>query len=184
MSFDLTNLLMLIVRAHARHGMPIGKVMRVALQAAASGKFPIHKSNGDELKLSPTECNWLLNLAANAEQQNDVRWWTKAPWSALQAVLVSEPKYWFWFDSDSTSRGKHNVVNVDTNLSKAISHRMKMEQPGSTIQWKKFCDLVRDDCSGWKDRTKGIPKRGFSNKTIQRMVKRLRNGQIGQVRQS
>jgi hypothetical protein len=98
MSFHLTDLHKLIVRAHDRHNIPIGKMMRVTLQAAASRKFPLFKSDGSRFKLGPAERNLLLRHAAIAEQQNEVRWWDKAPWSALKSVLVSEPKFWKWFD--------------------------------------------------------------------------------------
>jgi hypothetical protein len=43
--------------------------------------------------------------------------------------------------------------------------------PGKTVQWTTFCVAVRDDCNGWTDRAKGIPKRGYSDKTIQRIVR-------------
>ena len=168
MSLDLTNLHTLIVRAHDRHNMPIGKMMRVALQAAANRKFPLYKSDGSRLKLKQEDRNWLLRHAAIAEQQNEIRWWDKAPWSpALKRVLISEPEYWQWFES---TRVAADDVKIDVKLAEAITHLVKTQQPGSTIQWKQFCDLVRDDCSEWIDRTKGVPRRGFSNKTIQRFV--------------
>jgi len=44
--------------------------------------------------------------------------------------------------------------------------------PGSTVEWKKFSDGVRDRCNGW--RAKGKPAWGFSDKQIQREVKDLR----------
>jgi hypothetical protein len=101
MSFDLTDLHTLIVRAHDRHNIPVGKVMRVALQAAADGKFPLHKSDGSPLKLNDKDRDVLRCLAANAEQQTEVRWWTKNPWSAsLRAVLVTEPQFWQWLSRD------------------------------------------------------------------------------------
>jgi hypothetical protein len=100
MSFDLTDLHTLIVRAHDRYNIPIGKVMRVTLQAAAGRKFPLNKSDGSGLKLNVTERQWLCGLASTAEQQTGVRWWTKHPWSRLRAVLVSEPKFWKWFNGE------------------------------------------------------------------------------------
>jgi len=89
MSFDLTDLHTLIVRAHHRHDVPIGKMMRVALQAAANRKFPLYKSDGSrlELKKGGANRNWLLRHAAIAEQQTEVLWWEEKPWSALRAFL-------------------------------------------------------------------------------------------------
>ena len=101
MSFDLTDLHTLIVRAHDRYNIPIGKMMRVALQAAANRKFQLYKSGGGSpFKLKREDRKWLLRHAAMAEQQNEFRWWDKSPCSALKSVLVSEPKFWKWFDGD------------------------------------------------------------------------------------
>ncbi len=100
MSFDLTDLHTLIVRAHDHYNIPIGKVMRVTLQAAASGKFPLYRSNGSAWRLSVTDRDWLRERATSAEQQTEVRWWTKDQWPRLQAVLVSERKFREWFNSE------------------------------------------------------------------------------------
>jgi hypothetical protein len=35
-----------------------------------------------------------------AEQQHAFRWWEKKPWLALQCVLVSELKFWEWFNGE------------------------------------------------------------------------------------
>jgi hypothetical protein len=71
-----------------------------------------------------------------------------------------------------------------TTLGAAIASRLaRGEQPGSTIQWKQFCASVRDECDGWADPEHQRPKRGFSDKTISRVVKKARSGtgQIGQT---
>jgi hypothetical protein len=65
MSFDETNLHTLIVRAHDRYNILIGKVMRVTLKAAASRKFALRKSDG--LALKAIERDWLRQLANRAE---------------------------------------------------------------------------------------------------------------------
>jgi hypothetical protein len=175
MSFDLTDLHTVIVRTHDQHKIPIAKAMRLTLQAAADGKFPLYKSDGSRFKLKRPDRNWLRRHAAIAEQQNEIRWWDKAPWSpALKSVLVSEPKYWQWFDGTRVPAGTHDDVKTDVKLAEAITHLMKTQQPGRTIQWERFCDLVRDDCAGWKDQTNRVPKRGFSDKTIQRYVAGMR----------
>jgi hypothetical protein len=100
MSFEFTDLHTLIVRAHDRHRIPIGKVMRITLQAAASRKFPLYKSDGSRFILRATDRKWLRDHAAIAEQQSEMRWWTKGPWPTLRAVLVPEPKFWEWLDSE------------------------------------------------------------------------------------
>ncbi|MGA8696835.1 MAG: hypothetical protein WB689_23950 [Xanthobacteraceae bacterium] len=100
MSFDLTDLHTLIVRAHDRHKVPIGKAMRVIMQAAANRKFPLYKPDGSPFKLRRVDRKWLLDHAAIAEHQNAFRWWDKRPWSALKSVQVSEPKFWKWFDGE------------------------------------------------------------------------------------
>ena len=178
MSFHLTDLHKLIVRAHDRHHVPIGKMMRVALQAAANRKFPLYKSAGSPFKLKGEERKWLLRHAAIAEQQNEVRWWDKAPWSALKSVWSSEPKYLQWFGSAMVAAGAHADVKIDVKLAEAITHLMKTHQPGRTIAWDLFCDTVRDNCDGWKDRKNRNSKRGFSDKTINRFVKSLRSGKL------
>jgi hypothetical protein len=179
MSFDLTDLHTLIVRAHDRHNVPIGKMMRVALQAAANRKFPLYKkSDGSLFKLKREDRKWLLRHAAIAERQNQVRWWDKAPWSALKGVWSSEPKYWQWFDSAKMVAGARTDLKIDVKLAEAIMHLMKAHQPGRNMPWDVFCDTVRDNCDGWTDRKNRKPKRGFGDKTIKRFVKSLRNGKL------
>jgi hypothetical protein len=100
MSLDFTDLHTLIVRAHARHRIPIGKAMRATLQAAANHRFPLYRNNGLRLKLSAVDRDWLRSYAAIAEQQTEVRWWTKGAWTALRAVLVPETNFWEWFNTE------------------------------------------------------------------------------------
>jgi hypothetical protein len=45
--------------------------------------------------------------------------------------------------------------------------------PGRNIEWKQFCDDVRDDCNGWRAKGKG-PAWGFGDKQIKRIVNHLR----------
>jgi len=44
--------------------------------------------------------------------------------------------------------------------------------PPRNINWKTFCDRVRDECNGWLD---DRPALGFGDKQIQRIVKDLRS---------
>jgi hypothetical protein len=100
MSFNLTDLHTLIVRAHDRYCIAIGKVMRVTLVAAANGKIALHKNDASPFELSAADRLWLCDLAAGAEQQSEVRWWTKTPWTKLRAVLITESKFWEWLHTE------------------------------------------------------------------------------------
>jgi hypothetical protein len=45
------------------------------------------------------------------------------------------------------------------------------EHPGKNIEWKPFCDGVRNRCDGWISTAKAKkPARGFSDKSIKRAV--------------
>jgi hypothetical protein len=172
MSFDLTDLLTLIVRAHDRHKVKMGKVMRVALQAAAGGQFLLYTSDGCRLDVNSLDHSWLLNHAANAERQAEVRWWTKGSWTNLRTVLVNEPEFWKCvINAFGTDEQKKAGISTP-GLGKAIARLLKGgNQPPQTISWSNFCDLVRDQSGGWESKRDGRPNRGFSNKTITRIVK-------------
>jgi hypothetical protein len=60
-----------------------------------------------------------------------------------------------------------------TPLEAAISRRLEAnEQPGITVPWALFCHSVRCDCDGFVDpEKKRQPKRGYGDKSIQRIVK-------------
>ena len=60
-----------------------------------------------------------------------------------------------------------------TLLEAAISRRLEAnEQPGITVPWASFCHSVRCDCDGFVDpEKKRQPKRGYGDKSIQRIVK-------------
>jgi hypothetical protein len=164
----------LIVRGHDRYSIPIGKAMRVTLQAAADGKVPLRDVKGSTLKLSQHDCNYLHQLSAQAEGQNEIRWWTKPPWSSsLRRLYVNDADFWSWFD-DAVGASDPKVQKLDPKLLSAIRDQMKKEQPGRTIQWDGFCDVIRDNCDGWKDHKTRAPKRGFGDRTIKRAVKYLR----------
>jgi hypothetical protein len=119
MSLDLTDLHTLIVRAHDRHKIPMGKAMRVILQAAANGKFPLYKKDGSPFELNQADRDWLCDLAAIAEQQNEVRWWEKdRRWLGLQSVLASEPKFWKWFNGEIGAPKTATAQTVPLNRSR------------------------------------------------------------------
>ena len=137
MSFDLTDLHTLIVRAHHRHDVPISKMMRVALQAAANRKFPFYKSDGSrlELKKGSANRNWLLRHAAIAEQQTEVLWWEEKPWSALRAVLLPEREFWEWFNGELATGEQNKVEGPSSEIRDAVIQLMKKEdtQPAHTV---------------------------------------------------
>ncbi len=76
--------------------------------------------------------------------------------------------------TNAVGRVSVTAKNALSELGNAVAQRLKSERPGSTISWVQFCDSVRDDCDGWKDHKSRMPKRGFSDKTIQRVVTDLR----------
>lgn len=54
------------------------------------------------------------------------------------------------------------------------------DDPGQNISWKEFCDAVRDAAGGWvADKHDGRTRRGFSDKTIRRIVYRIRDNRTG-----
>jgi hypothetical protein len=63
----------------------------------------------------------------------------------------------------------------ESALTVAIKKRLSAgEEPGVTMQWNQFCDAVRDAADGWVDRKRRKLKRGYSDKTIKRIVNQVR----------
>jgi hypothetical protein len=55
------------------------------------------------------------------------------------------------------------------NLNVAIMRRLTDgEDPGHTVDWAGFCEVIRDDCDAQG-------KRGFSDRHIKRLVRSLRS---------
>jgi hypothetical protein len=135
MSFDLTDLHTLIVRAHDRHHIPIGKVMRVTLQAAANGKFPLYKNDGSRFKLRAADREWLRDHAAIAEQQSEIRWWTKGPWPKLRAVLVPESKFWEWLNGDLGAPKTAGAVSPSAKSTKRRRDKRDRAQLAIAALW-------------------------------------------------
>jgi hypothetical protein len=44
-------------------------------------------------------------------------------------------------------------------------------RPGQTMLWPAFCDAVRDRANGWISKPEGKSKRGFGNRTIERLAR-------------
>jgi hypothetical protein len=183
MSFDLTDLQTLIVRAHDRHHIPIGKVMRVTLQAAANRKFPLYKSDGSRLRLVLTDRHWLRDLAARAEQQTDVRWWTKGEWSKLGAVLAPELKFWDWLNSELDAPKTSIVAPVAAKRTERRRDKRTRARTAIHALWpegvpdqsifangplcKKVSDWLKKDSAGQK-----VPPVPISDDTILRAAGR------------
>ena len=86
-----------------------------------------------------------------------------------------EREFWEWFNGE-LGTGEQNKVGVQSpDIRDAVTQLMAEGMiPAQTVSWDQFCDLVRDRCDAWKDRKNRVPKRGFSNKTINRVVTSLR----------
>jgi hypothetical protein len=76
-------------------------------------------------------------------------------------------------DFDRWRRGP-STHSDRSGLAVAVKKRLDAgAQPGRTVQWTTFCGAVRDDCNGWIDRKQGTAKRGYSDKTIERIAKEV-----------
>jgi hypothetical protein len=100
--FDESNLHSLITRETQRRNVPLGKLLRESLQAAANEKLTVRADSG----LSPDWREKLRGLAAVAEAQSDWHWWSKPPWSELKLLLVKESEFLAWLDG-ATGVTKH-----------------------------------------------------------------------------
>jgi hypothetical protein len=100
--WGLTDLHTMIVNTHEARNIAIGKVMRVALLAAAEGKFALRDHKGSKLNLTQGNRDALEGLAAEAEQQSQHRWWTKPPWTDyLRCCFVYEEEFFSSLDNDA-----------------------------------------------------------------------------------
>jgi hypothetical protein len=76
--------------------------MRVALLAAADGKFALRDHRGLKSDLTPGYRDALERFAAEAEQQSGHRWWTKPPWTdLLWGVFVDDDEFLSSLDNDA-----------------------------------------------------------------------------------
>jgi hypothetical protein len=183
MSFDLTNLHTLIVRAHHQRDIAIGKVMRVSLQAAADRKFALRNHSGSRLELNQAICDFLRRYAAEAEAQDRPRWWTRKPWSELRHLFVNEAEFGPWLDRElGASRPKVHVANQTTErrsssprelalkaLQAIFGHRVP-DRAGKTDQ--QLCGEVEDWLKDDRNWSEGETKRKVSRDTILRAAGR------------
>jgi hypothetical protein len=94
--FDESNLHSLIARESEQRNIPLQKLIRESLEAAADGRFAVRSDTA--LSLSPNYREELRRLAAFAEAQRDWHWWQTPPWSDLKLLLVPEANYLAWLD--------------------------------------------------------------------------------------
>jgi hypothetical protein len=89
--------------------------------------------------------------------------------SAVQAALEEEKRHAV---TDELPPNE-SLRKKFTPLEAAISRRLEAnEQPGIIVSWASFCHSVRCDCDGFVDpKKKEKPKRGYGERTIQRIVK-------------
>jgi hypothetical protein len=95
----------------------------------------------------------------------------------MKRELQSLEEEWEALASERPAEGRARARKLRSpqpkslRLAAAITRRLaEGDRPGVTVQWKQFCDRVRDDLGGWADRKNGRPKRGYSQKSIQRAV--------------
>jgi hypothetical protein len=102
--WGLTDLHTMIVKTHKLRNIPIGKLMRVALLAAADGKFALRDHRGSKHNLTQDNRDAFEGLAVEAEQQSGHRWWDNPPWTeVLRRVFVDDHEFFSWLDNDASS---------------------------------------------------------------------------------
>jgi hypothetical protein len=78
-----------------------------------------------------------------------------------------------------TSTTTDTVEDKRPALERAVQGRLsKGDRPGRSATWQRFCDNVRDDCGAeaWVTRSRErSPARGYGDKSIKRIVDRLRD---------
>jgi hypothetical protein len=130
-SFHLTDLHTMIVRTHEMRNIPIGKIMRIALLAAADGKFALRDKRRSKLNLTQENRDALEGLAAEAEQQSRHRWWTKPPWTYfLRCWFVYEEEFFSSLDIDASS----TLLAVETKTKPEATAPLQMAEPDTATR--------------------------------------------------
>jgi hypothetical protein len=145
-----------------------------ALEASETwfiGAAPVHGraatlSDLNALKLHPrAAAEWLLSRP---------RWQQLVP-SGLRAFRERSNSPPAEHQAPGSETTAEPTPGLPTALRTAIARRLRHgERPGDTVLWKEFCVSVRDECDGWADAKRKRPKRGFGDKSIQRLVLELR----------
>jgi hypothetical protein len=84
----------------------------------------------------------------------------------IQVAYVNADDLRYWLSACTAAPQQKHLDSVIRRM------RDDHKFPGRNVPWKKFNDEVRDKCNGWIAKDK--PAFGFSDKQIQRRVKRLR----------
>jgi hypothetical protein len=143
MSFHLTNLHTMIVSTHGVRKIAIGKIMRVALLAAAEGKFALLNVRGSRLNLNQPFRTRLEALAVEAEQQDRPRWWTRRPWSELRAVFVNEEEFLSWLDVSSTLPAVETPDGPNRNQRWIAAELERMKAAGEVDNGTRKTDVAK-----------------------------------------
>jgi hypothetical protein len=104
--FDETDLHSLIALESERRAIPLRKLLRESLLAAANGQFKLRNLGSPiaaEQRRRPNSVTrhlrvTLRRLAIQVGLPNDWGWWHKPPWSELKSILVNEIDYLTWLN--------------------------------------------------------------------------------------
>jgi hypothetical protein len=95
-------------------------------------------------------------------------------WTSFARYVGDHATLWLGAVRPGDAFGLPTKKERRADFHKAIALRLKKgAQPGQDQSWKAFCDAVRDDTNGWTQGADRRPKRGFSDKAIQRAVSKL-----------
>jgi hypothetical protein len=133
--FDESDLHSLISRESEQRGIPIRKLLRESLLAAADGQFKIRvlpaagEQRGRPKVLIRHLRKDLRGLAGTVAAQNDWGWWRKPPWSDLKSILVKEIDYLVWLDrtTKTTSEAPLLESKSEPNLKSAPESKIDQE---------------------------------------------------------
>jgi hypothetical protein len=120
--FDESNLHSLIARESRLRRIPLGKLLRESLEAAADEKFTIRPTSGT---LTNDWRNKLRDLAAIAEAQNDWQWYKHPPWSELKLLLVKEAEYLAWLDRATPAAPEKENTEISAPQTTAMAPTSK-----------------------------------------------------------
>jgi len=81
-----------------------------------------------------------------------------------KSVIAGDVRHWLTEWSPTPQRSRREAV-IAAMIAEGLN-------PPRNINWKEFCNRVRDKCKGWLAKDK--PALGFSDKQIQRCVNGLR----------
>jgi hypothetical protein len=138
---------------------------------------------GDVMTIGPVTANHRLDLIQNRLIERRPRpmgwqtsfWDVEIEWTGISNYLLAfAVKRWSKVkaaDAD-TKKKRVTISQRDMVIAKKLTQGV---QPGRDPDWpwKKFCDIIRDEASGWIGHSPRRPKRGFSDKQITRSTQTL-----------